>query len=61
MAAALSEAFDVLVVAGEPNADEQPADYLLDQYKGFRLFKIATLRRSVLPAVDWRAYREIKK
>lgn len=61
MAAALSEAFDVLVVAGEPNADEQPADYLLDQYKGFRFQKITTLRRSVLPAVDWRAYREIKK
>jgi glycosyltransferase involved in cell wall biosynthesis len=61
MAAALSNAFDVLVVAGEPNADEQPADYLLDQYKGFRFFKIATLRRSVLPAVDWRAYRQLKK
>ena len=61
MAAALSEEFDVLVVAGEPNADEQPADYLLDHYKGFRFQKITTLRRSVLPAVDWRAYREIKK
>ena len=61
MAAALSNAFDVLVVAGEPNGDEQPADYLLDQYKGFRFFKIATLRRSVLPAVDWRAYRQLKK
>lgn len=61
MAAALSESFEVLVVAGEPNADEQPADYLLDQYKGFRFQKLTALRRSVLPAVDWRAYRQLKK
>ncbi len=61
MAAALSQTFDVLVVAGEPNADEQAADYLLDQYKGFRFQKLTALRRSVLPAVDWRAYRQLKK
>ncbi|MFY7840599.1 MAG: glycosyltransferase [Lacibacter sp.] len=61
MAEGLSTSFDVLVVAGEPDADEQPADYLLDQYKGFRFFKITSLRRSVLPAVDWRAYRQLKK
>lgn len=61
MAEGLSKAFDVLVVAGEPNADEQAADYLLDQYKGFRFQKLTALRRSVLPAVDWRAYRQLKK
>ncbi|RXK59436.1 glycosyltransferase [Lacibacter luteus] len=61
MAEGLSTSFDVLVVAGEPNADEQPADYLLDQYKGFHFKKIELLRRSVLPAVDWRAYRQLKK
>ena len=52
MAEGLSKAFEVLVVAGEPNADEQAADYLLDQYKGFRFQKLTALRRSVLPAVD---------
>lgn len=61
MAAALSETFEVLVVAGEPNVDEQPADYLLDQYKGFRFQKLTVLRRSVLPAVDWLAYQQIKQ
>ncbi|TWI81384.1 glycosyltransferase involved in cell wall biosynthesis [Lacibacter cauensis] len=61
MAEGLSNVFDVLVVAGEPNADEQAADYLLDQYKGFRFQKLTALRRSVLPAVDWRAYHQLKK
>lgn len=61
MAAALSETFEVVVVAGEPNVDEQPADYLLDQYKGFRFQKLTVLRRSVLPAVDWLAYQQIKQ
>lgn len=61
MAEGLSKTFEVLVVAGEPNADEQAADYLLDQYKGFRFQKLTALRRSVLPAVDWRAYHQLKK
>jgi glycosyltransferase involved in cell wall biosynthesis len=60
-AAALSNEFEILLLAGAPDADEQPADYLLDQYKGFQFQKINSLKRSVLPGTDRRAYNEIKK
>jgi glycosyltransferase involved in cell wall biosynthesis len=60
-ASLLSQQFDILLLAGAPDADEQPADYLLDQYKGFQFQKINSLRRSVIPGTDWRAYHEIKK
>jgi glycosyltransferase involved in cell wall biosynthesis len=60
-ASLLSNEFDILLLAGAPDADEQPADYLLDQYKGFQFQKINSLRRSVIPGTDWRAYHEIKK
>lgn len=60
-AAALSNRFDILLLAGAPDADEEPADYLLDQYKGFQFQKINSLKRSVIPGTDWRAYKEIKQ
>ena len=60
-AALLSKEFDILLIAGAPDADEQPADYLLDQYEGFKFQKINFLKRSVIPGTDWRAYKEIKK
>ena len=60
-AAALSNEFEILLLAGAPDADEQPADYLLDQYKGFQFQKINSLKRSVLPGTDRRAYKEIKQ
>jgi glycosyltransferase involved in cell wall biosynthesis len=60
-AAALSNEFEILLLAGAPDADEQPADYLLDQYKGFQFQKINSLKRSVIPGTDLRAYKEIKK
>ncbi|NCU02756.1 MAG: glycosyltransferase family 4 protein [Chitinophagaceae bacterium] len=60
-ASILSNEFDILLIAGAPDADEQPADYLLEQYTGFQFQKIAALKRSVIPGTDWRAYRAIKK
>ena len=57
----LSKEFEILLLAGAPDADEEPADYLLDQYKGFQFQKINSLKRSVIPGTDWRAYREIKQ
>lgn len=60
-AAVLSNEFDILLIAGAPDADEQAADYLLEQYKGFQFKKINALKRSVIPGADWRAYQEIKK
>ena len=59
-ASMLCNQFDILLVAGAPNADEQEADYLLEQYKGFRVQKIASMKRSVIPGNDWRAYKELK-
>ncbi len=57
----LSKEFEILLLAGAPDADEEPADYLLDQYNGFQFQKINSLKRSVIPGTDWRAYREIKQ
>ena len=59
-ASLLADQFDILLIAGAPNADEQEADYLLEQYKGFRVQKIASMKRSVIPGNDWRAYNELK-
>jgi len=60
-AAALSNEFEILLLAGAPDVDEEPADYLLGQYKGFQFQKINSLKRSVLPGTDLRAYKEIKQ
>jgi glycosyltransferase involved in cell wall biosynthesis len=60
-AAILSSDFDILLVAGEPMPDEQSAGFLLDQYKGFRVEHIRSLRRTVLPLQDIRSYCSIKK
>ncbi len=59
-ASMLCDRFDILLVAGAPNADEQEADNLLEQYKGFRVQKIASMKRSIIPGSDWSAYKEIK-
>lgn len=60
-AALLSEQFDILLVAGAPDVDEQAADHLLEQYKGFRFQQLHSLQRSVVPGNDWKAYRELKQ
>lgn len=60
-AAQLSRDFDILLVAGEPMADEQSAGFLLERYKGFSVKKIKSLRRTVLPLLDIQSYYHIKK
>jgi glycosyltransferase involved in cell wall biosynthesis len=60
-AAALSNQYTILLIAGSPLKNEQPADYLLAEYKGFQVQKIPSLRRSVIPAMDIRSYYHIKK
>ncbi len=57
----LSNDFTILLVAGEPDPDEQPADFLLEQYKGFETKKIYFLRRSVIPVDDVKAYYQVKQ
>ncbi len=61
VAAELSRDFDILLVAGEPMRDEQSAEFLLEQYKGFTVKRIKSLRRTVLPIQDIRSYYHIKK
>lgn len=61
VAANLCNRFDILLVAGEPLADEQPADFLLEQYKGFEVKKIKSLQRSVLPLQDLQSFIQLKK
>ncbi len=61
VAAILCNRFDILLVAGEPLADEQPADFLLEQYKGFEVKKIKSLQRSVLPLKDLQSFVQLKK
>ncbi len=60
-AAVLSCDFDILLVAGEPMRDEQSADFLLEQYKGFTVKRIKSLRRTILPIQDIKSYYYIKK
>lgn len=57
----LSNDYTILLVAGEPDPDEQPADFLLEQYKGFETKKIYFLRRSVIPVNDVKAYYQVKQ
>lgn len=61
VAAALSNQYEILLVAGAPLLEEQSADYLLDDYKGFSVVKIADFRRSVLPWHDVKAFFQLRK
>lgn len=61
VAAALSRDFEILLVAGEPMRDEQSAEFLLEQYKGFTVKQIKSLRRTILPIQDIKSYYHIKK
>ncbi len=61
VAAELSHDFEVLLVAGEPMRDEQSAEFLLKQYKGFTVKQIKSLRRTILPVQDIRSYYHVKK
>lgn len=61
VAAALSNQYEILLVAGAPLPEEQSADYLLNDYKGFSVVKISDFRRSVLPWHDVKAFFRLRK
>ena len=61
VAAALSNQYEILLVAGAPLLEEQSADYLLDDYKGFVVVKESNFRRSVLPWHDVKAFFRLRK
>lgn len=61
IAQALKDDFEILLVAGEPVHGEESAAYLLDQYSGFQVQMLKSMKRAVLPLDDYHAYRQIKQ
>jgi glycosyltransferase involved in cell wall biosynthesis len=57
----LSSDFEILLLAGEPAHGEESAAYLLNEYKGFEVKIIPSIKRAVLPFDDLSGYRQIKK
>jgi glycosyltransferase involved in cell wall biosynthesis len=61
LASLLSNDFEVLLIAGKPLKDEQSAEYLLEQYTGFKVEILSSFKRAVLPLDDLKAYFKIRK
>jgi glycosyltransferase involved in cell wall biosynthesis len=61
LASALSNRYEILLVAGNPLPEEASAAYLLDQYQGFRHQLLPEIKRAVSPLQDLLTYRKIKK
>lgn len=57
----LKDHFDILVLYGQKEQDELEATFLLDKYKGLSLKKIPSLRRSVNPLTDLKAFFAVRK
>lgn len=60
LASALSNDFEILLVAGAPQPHEQSAAHLLAQHRGFTVAMLPSMKRSILPLSDWQAYRSIR-
>ena len=59
--------FDILILYGEKETDEEEALFLLEQYPGLQLKKIKQLRRTINPFTDavafyflWKAIKQFK-
>lgn len=61
VAQALKDDFEILLVAGEPVHGEESAAYLLDQYNGFQVQMLKSMKRAILPLDDYHAYIQIKQ
>ncbi len=53
--------FDVLVLVGEKEPDEEDAVFLLDKYPGINIKKISSLKRSISPLTDIAAFFKIRR
>lgn len=60
LAAALSNEFEILLIAGAAQPHEQSAEHLLQQHRGFAVAMLPAMKRSLLPLSDWKAYRSIR-
>ncbi|MBX9782813.1 MAG: glycosyltransferase [Chitinophagaceae bacterium] len=61
LAHALCNEFDILLIAGKPVHGEESAEYLLQQYTGFKVQILPSIKHAVLPFDDYHAYHQIKK
>lgn len=61
IAHALRNDFEILLVAGEPAHGEGSAAYLLEEYNGFDVKLLPSIKRSILPLNDIAAFFELKK
>lgn len=57
----LSRDFEILLLAGEPLPQEESAAYLLQQYKGFRVEILPSIRRAIQPVQDLKAFFQLKQ
>lgn len=57
----LSEDFEILLLVGQKNDDEQEANNLLQEYPGFSVVEIPSLKRSFTIINDIRSYFKVKK
>lgn len=53
--------FDILILYGEKDTDEEEALFFLDKYPGLSLQKINLLRRNINPLHDIPAYMQLRK
>ena len=61
IAHALRHDFEILLVAGKPAHGEGSAAYLLEEYNGFDVKLLTSIKRSILPLNDIAAFVELKK
>lgn len=57
----LSRDFEILLLAGEPLPQEESAAYLLQQYNGFRVEILPSIRRAIQPVQDLKAFFQLKQ
>lgn len=60
LAQALSNEFEILLIAGKPGAGEHSAAHLLTRCNGFRVELLEDIRREILPLQDLRTYFKIR-
>lgn len=59
MAHHLAQHYDVVIVYGQKEKDEEEAPFLIDKYPELTFIKVDSMRRSILPFQDFKALRDI--
>lgn len=61
LAGALAQEYETCLVSGAKVEDEKDAAYLLTNLGQIRHLEVKSMRRSINPFLDWRAYHELKR